>query len=101
MNTYKEKLVSEGSVRGELLVYQTEDRTMRFEVKLENEIILPTQQMMAELFQPTKQNIGMHLKKFFEEGELESDSVVKKFFTTAVDGKRYNTLFLTLIPKLQ
>jgi hypothetical protein len=58
---------------------------------LQDETVWLTQQHMAELFQTTKQNIGQHLKNIFEEGELTSDSVVKKFFTTASDGKKYNT----------
>jgi hypothetical protein len=44
---------------------------------------------MSELFQTTKQNIGQHIKNIFEEGELEEDSVVKEFFTTAADNKTY------------
>ena len=51
---------------------------------------------MADLFQTTKQNIGQHLKKIFSEGELLEDSVVKKFFTTAADGKKYKTNFYNL-----
>jgi hypothetical protein len=44
-----------------------------------------TQQLMADLFQTTKQNIGQHLKNIFAEGELRQNSVVKKSFTTAAD----------------
>lgn len=44
----------------------------------------------------TTQNIGQHLKNIFEEGELDENSVVKKFFTTAADGKDYNTAFYNL-----
>ena len=52
--------------------------------------------MMADLFQTTKQNIGQHLKNVFAERELIQDSVVKKFFTTAADGKQYKTNFYNL-----
>ena len=51
---------------------------------------------MAELFDTSKQNVGQHLKNIFEEGELGEDSVVKKFFTTAADGKSYQTSFYNL-----
>ena len=44
---------------------------------------------MAELFQSSKSNLSEHIKHIFEEGELEEDSVVRKFRTTAADGKRY------------
>jgi len=82
--------------RGDILVYQDAEGTPRIEVRLENETIWLTQQLMAELFQTTKQNIGQHLKNVFAEGELAEDSVVKKSFTTAADGKRYDTAFYNL-----
>jgi hypothetical protein len=47
---------------------------------------------MAELFQTTKQNVGQHLKNILEEGELAEGSVVKDFFTTAADGKTFETV---------
>jgi hypothetical protein len=69
---------------------------VKLDVRLEDETVWLTQQMMAELFQTTKQNIGQHLKNIFEEGELDQNSVVKKFFTTAADGKNYKTSFYNL-----
>ena len=80
----------------EIILYQTEDGRNRIEVRLENETVWLTQQLMAELFQTTKQNVGQHLKNVFAEGELRHDSVVKKSFTTAADGKQYETLFYNL-----
>jgi len=75
----------------EIVLYETEDGSSRIEVRLENETVWLTQQLMAELFQTTKQNIGQHLKNVFAEGELRQNTVVKKSFTTATDGKRYLT----------
>ena len=72
---------------GEFLVYQTEDGQVKLQVRLENETLWLTQQHMADLFQTTKQNVGQHLKKIFDEGELDPNSVVKNLFTTAPDGK--------------
>ncbi len=46
---------------------------------------------MAEQFQTTKQNVSLHIKNIFEEGELSENSVVKDFLTTAQDGEKYNT----------
>jgi hypothetical protein len=63
---------------------------------LEGETVWLTQQDMAELFQTTRQCVGQHLKKIFEEGELGEISVVKNFFTTAADGKRHATNFYNL-----
>jgi len=82
--------------KGQFLVYRAEDGRLKIEVRLENETLWLTQQHMADLFQTTKQNIGQHLKKIFEEGELEEGAVVKNFFTTAADGKDYRTNFYNL-----
>jgi len=80
----------------EFLIYKTATGQVKLDVRLENETIWLTQQMMADLFQTTKQNIGQHLKKIFKEGELDPNSVVKEFFTTAADGKQYKTRFYSL-----
>ena len=58
---------------------------------MDNETVWLMQNQMAELFQTTKQNVSLHLKNIFEEGELSVNSVVKDFLTTAQDGKNYNT----------
>lgn len=83
-------------IKSEFIVYQAEDGRVKLEVRLENETVWLTQQDMAELFQTSKQNIGQHLRNIFDEGELAQDSVVKKFFTTAADGKNYATNFYNL-----
>ena len=79
-----------------LIIYQTDDGRTRIQTRLEDESVWLTQAQMAELFQTTKQNVGQHLNKIFEDGELVEDSVVKKFFTTAADGKDYSTGFYNL-----
>jgi hypothetical protein len=48
--------------KSEFLVYQTEDGRIKVDVRLEEETVWLTQQLMADLFQTTKQNIGQHLK---------------------------------------
>lgn len=75
----------------EFLLYTSEDGITRLEVRLSGETVWLNQAQMAELFQSTKQNIGQHIRNVFQEGELQVDSVVKDFFTTAADGKQYNT----------
>ncbi|MBW1788283.1 MAG: virulence RhuM family protein [Deltaproteobacteria bacterium] len=82
--------------KGQFLVYEAEDGQVKIEVRLEDETVWLTQQLMAELFQTTKQNVGQHLKNIFLEGELPENSVVNKFFTTAADGKKYRTNFYNL-----
>jgi len=91
MSNSKKKQLPAQSSRSEFLIYKTDDGRVKLDVRLENETIWLTQQMMANLFQSTKQNIGQHLKNIFVEGELDRDSVVKEFFTTAADGKQYKT----------
>jgi hypothetical protein len=75
----------------ELLLYQSADGRIKIQVRLENETVWLTQADMVELFHTTKQNISLHIKNIFEEGELEENSVVKEYLTTAVDGKNYRT----------
>ncbi len=84
------------SNNSQLLIYQSEDGITRLEVQLQDETVWLSQKHMAELLQTSKQNIGQHLKNIFVEGELAENAVVKKFFTTAADGKKYQTNFYNL-----
>jgi hypothetical protein len=81
---------------GELILYQTEDGKTNIEVRLQDETVWMSQLAMAELFQSTKQNISLHLRNIFDEGELLEDRVVKEYLTTAADGKNYRTKFYNL-----
>ena len=80
----------------EILFYQTEDGRNRIEVRLEDNTVWLSQSLMTELFQTTKQNISLHIKNIFEESELDPDSVVKEYLTTAADGKAYSTYYYNL-----
>jgi hypothetical protein len=82
--------------RGQFLVYQAEDGRMRIDVRLENETAWLTQSQMAELFQTTIPNVCMHIRNVFAEGELQADSVIQEFLTTAADGKNYTTKYYNL-----
>ena len=75
----------------EILLYKTPNDDIRLEVFIQDETIWLTQKQMANIFRTTKQNIGQHLKNIFAEGELIEEAVVKDFFTTAKDGKKYKT----------
>lgn len=81
---------------GEIILYQTDDNKAKIQVKLENETVWLTQSAMVELFQTTKQNISLHIKNIFEERELDENSVVKEYLTTASDGKNYKTKYYNL-----
>ncbi len=74
-------------VQSRMLLYRTEDGRTRIGVRLQDETVWMTQATMAELFQPSKQNISLHLKNLFNEAELEENRVVKEYLTTAADGK--------------
>lgn len=78
-------------MENEIIIYQTQDGQTKIDVRIENETVWLTQNQMAELFQTTKQNISLHIKNVFKEGELLEDLVVKDYLTTASDGKNYNT----------
>jgi hypothetical protein len=80
----------------QILIYQTEGGKTKVEVLLEDETVWLTQKLIAELFQTTIPNINIHIKNIFEEGELDPDSVIKFFLTTAADGKNYRTKFYSL-----
>jgi hypothetical protein len=80
----------------QIIMYQTEDGVTKIDVTLENETVWLNQLQMAELFQTTKQNISYHINNIFKEGELNVDSVVKDFLTTAADGKPYHTNYYNL-----
>jgi len=69
--------------KGEILLYQTEDGNTKIDVRLEDETVWLSQAQMVELFQTTKQNISLHVRNVFNEGELQEDSVVKYSLTTA------------------
>jgi len=75
----------------EIILYKTPNKDIKVEILLENETIWLSQQKIAELFDTTKQNISLHVKNIFESGELDENSVVKDFLTTATDGKKYKT----------
>ena len=79
-----------------IIIYTTDDGQVRIEVRLEDENVWLTQNAMAELFDTTRNNITMHIKNIFAEGELEEKSVSKESLLTAKDGKNYNTKFYNL-----
>ena len=80
----------------EILIYQTPLGDTKIDVRVEDETVWLTQGQMVELFQTTKQNISLHIRNLFSEGELVENSVVKDYLTTASDGKRYQTQFYNL-----
>jgi hypothetical protein len=80
----------------QLLIYEAADGSIKIDVHLEDETVWLTQSHLCELFQKAKATISEHIKHIFEEGELDENSVVRKFRTTADDGKSYETNFYNL-----
>ena len=80
----------------EIVLFETEDKTVCLSVPIEQEIVWLTQGQMTGLFETSKQNISLHINNCFKEGELNKDSVIKEFLTTASDGKKYKTKYYNL-----
>lgn len=80
----------------EIVIYQTQDGLTKIDVRMEDETVWLTQAQLCELYQTSKSNISEHIKHIFEEGELDEISVVRKFRTTASDGKPYNVMHYNL-----
>ena len=82
--------------KGQFLLYQTPDGDSQIEVKLQNDTVWLSLDQMAELFQRNKSTISRHIKNVLEDGELEADSVIANFATTATDGKNYSVAYYNL-----
>lgn len=82
--------------QGEIVIYQTDDGDTKIDVRFVDETVWLTQAQLCELYQTSKSNISEHIKHIFEEGELDKISVVRKFRTTASDGKSYNVAYYNL-----
>ncbi len=80
----------------EFLIFQIEGNEDGVQVVYHNESVWCTQKAMAQLFDCSTDNIGLHLKNIFKSGELQEDSVTEKFSATASDGKNYLTKFYNL-----
>ena len=79
-----------------ILIYTDGSGLTKIDVKLEEDTLWLTQAQMCELYQTSKSNVSEHIKHIFEEGELQEETVVRKFRTTAADGKSYLTTFYNL-----
>jgi len=74
--------------KGEIILYQREDGSAQLNVRVEGDTVWLTQQLMAELFNTSKQNISLHIQNIYEEGELSPEATVKKFLTVQKEGIR-------------
>ena len=81
---------------GEVVIYQTEDGQASLEVSLVEETVWLNQAEMCQLFEKNKRTISEHVRNIFKEDELQESSVVRKFRTTARDGKSYDVNYYSL-----
>ena len=80
----------------QFLLYTTPSEDIKINALIKNESIWLTQKTMAELFDCSTDNISLHLKNIFKEGELNKSLVTEEFSATAADGKNYKTQFYNL-----
>ena len=74
--------------KGEILVYQADNGKIKLDVRLQDETVWLTQQLIANLFQTTVPNISTHIRNIYEEGELTPETTIKKFLTVRQEGAR-------------
>jgi hypothetical protein len=79
-----------------IIIYNTDDGKTSVSLLTKDGTVWMNQNQLAELFDTSKQNIGQHIASILEDNELDQNSVVKNYFTTAADGKDYNVIFYSL-----
>ena len=82
--------------KADMIIYTTEDGLTKVETTFDGDTVWLSIDQMAELFQRDKSTISRHIKNIFTEGELQRDSVVANFATTATDGKTYQVDYYNL-----
>lgn len=80
-----------GNTNSEFILFKTEDEKISVDVRLDEQDVWLTQDQLALLFGVERPGITQHIKNIFSEGELQKNSVSKKFLRTAADGKKYDT----------
>ncbi len=75
-------------MQSQFLIYQAEDGRVKIDVRFEDESVWLTQQMMADLFQTTQQNISLHIANIYEEGELQPEATHKEYLSVRQEGTR-------------
>lgn len=79
-----------------IIIYSTPDGTTRVALFARDGTVWMNQNQLAELFDTSVPNISMHISNILKEGELDKNSVIKNFLTTAADGKEYEVTFYSL-----
>ena len=80
----------------DIVIYNTDDGNTSVALMAKDGNVWMNQNQLAELFDTSKQNISSHIINVLEDKELDENSVVKNYLTTAADGKKYNVIFYAL-----
>ena len=88
--------IQKGDQQGHIVIFKTEDGKISVDARFSQETVWLNLDQMSELFERDKSTISRHIKNVFEEGELERESVVADFATTAADGKNYLVAYYNL-----
>ena len=81
---------------GNIIIYKDKNGNDNIEVKMQDNTVWLNQEQLVKLYNSSKSNISEHIKHIFDEGELDENSVVRNFRTTASDGKNYNVNYYNL-----
>ncbi len=79
-----------------LILYTTEDGKSQIKLRAKDQTVWLSQREMSDLFDVSTDNVGLHLKNIFADGELDADSVAEESSVTAADGKNYRTKLYSL-----
>ena len=78
------------------LIYQSETGSLKLDVKFDRETVWLTQEQIGFLYEKSKSTINEHINNIFKNDELDKNSVIRFFRTTANDGKTYNVMYYNL-----
>ena len=83
-------------MESQFLIYQNQEGDVKIDVRFQDETIWLSQAEMSVLFSKDKRTISEHISNIFKEGELDENSVIRNFRTTATDGKEYQVKYYNL-----
>jgi len=76
----------------EIIIYNSDDGKTKVSLMTRDGNVWLNQNQLAELFDTSKQNVSLHIINILKKSELDTNSVIKEYLTTAADGKNYNVI---------
>jgi hypothetical protein len=89
MRKQNKNKITDSDYPGEIIIYEGTDGSPKIEVQMKDETVWLSQKQMAELFNCSVDNVSLHIKNIFKEGELNENLVAEEYSITASDGKNY------------